>query len=116
MVCIKIVCMTGRRCIHINVTQHRYRAIKYCLIYLHRYLYQCLGESTKNHQDDSENITGRIYEVINTSASHLCPVKTYETYISKLDPSCDVLFQTPKMMHHVSDKVYYIPHCNYSSK
>ena len=58
-----------------------------------RYVYQSCDEMTKKGRDNSSSRVdaGRIYE----TRAEGCPVKAFEKYISKLNPKCDALFQTP---------------------
>lgn len=51
---------------------------------------------TKNHRENDEEAGGgRMYEVRGANDNQ-CPVKTYEKYVSKLNPSCPWFWQTPK--------------------
>ena len=62
-----------------------------------KYVYQALDELDKNHrgkdQPDDSPGEGRMYERPN---SPYCPVKTFELYLSKLNPSLSCLWQRPK--------------------
>ena len=77
-----------------------------------KYVYQALDELDKNHrgkdQPDDSPGEGRMYERPN---SPYCPVKTFELYLSKLNPSLSCLWQRPKAHESFSesDKVWY---CN----
>ncbi|XP_041478860.1 uncharacterized protein KIAA1958-like [Lytechinus variegatus] len=59
-----------------------------------RYVYQSRDELTKKTREnnpDSRVDAGRMY-----STGELgCPVNSYEKYVSKLNPKCSALFQTP---------------------
>ena len=51
---------------------------------------------TKNHRgidDNEESQQGRMYE---TPQSSLCPISSFETYLNRLNPSCDAFWQRPK--------------------
>ena len=39
----------------------------------------------------------------------MCPVKTFELYISKLHPSSDLFFQLPRRCYNVSDDLWFEP-------
>ena len=60
------------------------------------YVYQAVDELDKDHRenDDPQNSTtdGRMYE----QPGPLCPVKTFELYLSKLHPELKFLWQRPK--------------------
>ena len=77
-----------------------------------KYVYQALDELDKNHrgkdQPDDSPGEGRMYERPN---SPYCPVKTFELYLSKLNPSLSCLWQKPKVRESFSesDEVWY---CN----
>ena len=77
-----------------------------------KYVYQALDELDKNHrgkdQPDDSPGEGRMYERPN---SPYCPVKTFELYLSKLNPSLSCLWQRPKVRESFSesDEVWY---CN----
>ena len=75
-------------------------------------VYQALDELDKNHRgkyrpDDSPG-EGRMYE---RPKSPYCPVKTFELYLSKLNPSLSCLWQRPRARESFSerDEVWY---CN----
>jgi hypothetical protein len=57
-----------------------------------RYVYQAIGELDKNHREDSrphETVgEGRMYAL---EGNTLCPVASFEKYISKLHPDCNSL-------------------------
>lgn len=61
-----------------------------------RYVYQAVDELDKNHRenDDPQDSTtdGRMYE----QPGALCPVKSFELYLSKLHPELKCLWQRPK--------------------
>ena len=62
-----------------------------------RYVYMKKDKLTKNHRgelahDGEESQTGRMY----ATDSHDCPVKSFYSYISRLNPSCEFLWQRPK--------------------
>ena len=75
-----------------------------------RYVYQAVDELDKNHRenDDPHDSTkdGRMYE----QAGPLCPVKTFELYLSKLNPELKFLWQRPKQaIQATADNCWY---CN----
>ena len=61
-----------------------------------RFVYQVVDELDKNHrandQPDDSPEEGRMYE---RPESPYCPVKTFELYISKLNPALSCLWQRP---------------------
>lgn len=59
---------------------------------------------TKNHREnDDEASGGFMYEIPN---SERCPVKTFEKYVSKLNPACPWFWQKPKQLQNDSDQWY----------
>lgn len=74
-----------------------------------KYIYQRTGEADKNHNVNDNSFDtigeGRIYET-NTSK---CPVKSFEKYLSHLNPACDSLWQRPRDAKYVITNVWY---CN----
>ena len=58
-----------------------------------RCIIQKLDEMTKNHRenDNEPSIGGRIYETCTSN----CPVTTFQTYLNKLNPNCNRLWQKP---------------------
>ena len=79
-----------------------------------KFVYQVVDELDKNHRanyqplaDDSPG-EGRMHE---TPESPYCPVKTFELYLSKLNPALSRLWQRPRATEHFShsDEVWY---CN----
>ena len=59
-----------------------------------RYVYQKTDELTKNRREkDEAEEGGYMYEQADNS---LCPMKSFEKYLSKLNPKCNALFQRPK--------------------
>ena len=69
-----------------------------------KYIQKKCSESTKNHKNDQETGTGG---VIFESENSNCPVKSFELYLSKLNPDLTALFQRPKDGHQfvVNDTV-----------
>ena len=70
-----------------------------------RYDYQlAVNELDKNHRenDDTQDSTtdGRMYE----QPGPLCPVKTFELYLSKLHPELKFLWQRPKQAIQATDE------------
>ena len=72
-----------------------------------KYIRKNIDELTKNHQMDTEMINAAMPELPN---SDLCPVKTFMSYVSKLHPRCEYLWQHPKKAEDVIDTdVWYRP-------
>ena len=77
-----------------------------------KFVYQVVDELDKNHrandQPDDSPWEGRLYE---RPESPYCPVKTFELYISKLNPALLCLWQRPRATDNFSqsDEVWY---CN----
>ena len=60
-----------------------------------QYVTQAVDELTKKSREDctaSRADAGRMYETGNQN----CPVSSFQKYLSKLNPDCEFLFQTPK--------------------
>ena len=68
-----------------------------------RYVYQAVDELAKNHRknDGPQDSTtdGRIYE----QPGPLCPVRTFELYLSNLHPELKFLWQRPKQAIQTTD-------------
>ena len=58
-----------------------------------KYIEKDIDELTKNHRENDEIEDAGIIAAKN---DELCPVKSYEKYISKLNPKVEFLFQRPK--------------------
>ena len=73
-----------------------------------RYIRKNIDELTKNHQElDSEMVNAAMPEQPN---SDRCPVKNFMTYLSKLHPRCDFLWQHSKKVEDIKDSdVWYRP-------
>lgn len=77
-----------------------------------KYVYQELDVLDKKHrqndQPDDSTGEGRMYEI---PESPYCPVKTFELYLSKLNPALSCLWQRPRATENFShsDEVWY---CN----
>ena len=59
-----------------------------------KYIKKITTEKTKNHQgttNENEHSGGRMY----STDTPMCPVRSFEKYIAKLNPKCDALFQRP---------------------
>ena len=75
-----------------------------------KYVYQALDELDKNHrgkyQPDDSPGDGRMYE---RPKSPYCPVKTFELYLSKHNPTLSCLWQRPRARESFSerDEVWY---------
>ena len=62
-------------------------------------------ELTKNHREnDRENLSGLMSEIPD---SDLCPVKSFEYYLDKLNPGNDKLWQRPKDSFLDTDRFWY---------
>ena len=63
-----------------------------------QYVTQAVDKLTKTCEDNQSSRTdaGRMYE----TSTDQCPVRSFMKYISKLDPKCETLFQTPKPQSH----------------
>ena len=78
-----------------------------------KYVYQHLDELDKNHRQNDDpfdsSAYGRMYENMENPA--LCPVRAFELYLSKLNPSLDLLWQRSNAFDNFneSDSVWY---CN----
>ena len=78
-----------------------------------KYVYQHLDELNKNPRQNDDPFDssgdGTMYE--NTENPASCPVKAFELYLSKFNPSLDSLWQRPKAFDNFneSDNVWY---CN----
>ena len=76
-----------------------------------KYVYQHLDELDKNHRQNDDPFDssgdGRMFE--NTENPESFPVKSFELYLSKLNPSLDSLWQRPKAFDNFnkSDSVWY---------
>jgi hypothetical protein len=74
-----------------------------------KFVYQAVDESDKNHneRDKPEDTVGegRMYQVM---VSPVCPVSSFKTYLLKLHPSCNDLWQRP-LDSFVKEEVWF---CN----
>lgn len=71
-----------------------------------KYVAKQSDEMSKNHREsDRENISGHMPE--DPTSPELCPVKTYETYLSKLSPKSDRLWQYPMESYSDDDNCWY---------
>lgn len=71
-----------------------------------RYVYQCKDEMTKKVREENRSTrvdAGRMYE----TKLDDCPVAAYEKYLSKLNPKCDALFQTPMHPFNPQQDLWY---------
>ena len=69
----------------------------------------CQDMQTKNHRggiDDGEiSQGGRMYE---TAGNSLCPVRSFELYVQKLNPNCESFWQRPKAsVKFPDDNIWY---------
>ena len=68
-----------------------------------KYVYQTKFQISKNHQGMSSNeIEDKNVRMYETSGS-LCPVKSFEKYLQKINKKCEALFQTPGMSFFETD-------------
>ena len=69
-----------------------------------KYVYQELDELDKNHRQNDDPFDssgdGRMYE--NANNPKVCPVRAFELYLSKLQPSLNLLWQRPKALDTVN--------------
>ena len=76
-----------------------------------RFIYEVEDEADKNHSSSDNNFDtigeGYLYEV---SGHPLCPVTTFELYISKLHPLQEALWQKPRLSVPDSSSAYW--YCN----
>ncbi|VDI60387.1 Hypothetical predicted protein [Mytilus galloprovincialis] len=72
-----------------------------------KYVAKCEDELTKNHRGNHRELTSGVMPKF--PGSPYCPVKSYETYISKLHPLCTSLWQRPKESFNDEDTIWY---CN----
>jgi hypothetical protein len=71
-----------------------------------RYVFKSEDELTKNHQEKQKAlITGHMPE--DKINSDLCPVRLYELYTSKLNPSNNRLWQYPRDAYQYGDESWY---------
>ena len=68
-----------------------------------KYVYQSIDESTKNHQDDDESYGGNMYAI----GGDMCPVYTFQLYLSVLNDGNNFLFQRPKVGYFDNGKVMF---------
>ena len=72
-----------------------------------RYIKKNIDEQTKNHQLDTEMINASMPELPN---SDRCPVNNFLTYLSKLHPRCEYLWQQPKKIEDaLHSEIWYKP-------
>ena len=69
-----------------------------------KYIVKVVDEATKNHQSDNEMVTTMMPQMIGHPN---CPVKNFETYISKLEPNSKWLWQYPKEFYMKDDDIWY---------
>ena len=71
------------------------------------YVHKTVSEVTTNHQGvDNENYEpegGRMY----ATGTILCPVSSFQKYLSKLNPKCNALWQRPKDSFDENDSIWY---------
>ena len=71
-----------------------------------RYVMKKVDELTKNRREmDSENISGHMPE--DREMPEYCPVRNFETYLQKLHPQCNRLWQFPKDSFNISDECWF---------
>ena len=65
-----------------------------------------MDELTKNRREmDRENISGHMPE--DREMPEYCPVRNFETYLQKLHPQCNRLWQFPKDSFDISDEYWF---------
>ena len=71
-----------------------------------RYVMKKVDELTKNRREmDRENISGHMPE--DREMPEYCPVRNFETYLQKLHPQCNRLWQFPKDSFDISDEYWF---------
>ena len=71
-----------------------------------RYVMKKVDELTKNRREmDRENISGHMPE--DREMPEYCPVRNFETYLQKLHPQCNRLWQFPKDSFNISDECWF---------
>ena len=73
-----------------------------------KYIRKEQDQQTKNHQDDTIFVSGIMPELPN---SDRCPVNNFMTYVSKLHPRCDYLWQQVKKMEEIKDADIWFKPC-----
>ena len=71
-----------------------------------KYITKVKSEQTKNHQgttNEDESDGGRMY----ATGSRMCPVSSFEKYLSKRNSKCSALFQHPKSSFCDDDNEWY---------
>lgn len=63
-----------------------------------------VDENGNQNENDHENITGIMPECVGSS---MCPVKSFELYLSKVHPDCDRLWQRPREHFCHNDEVWF---------
>lgn len=63
-----------------------------------------VDETGNQKENDHENSTGIMPECI---GSHMCPVKSFELYLSKVHPDCDRLWQRPREHFYHNDEIWF---------
>jgi hypothetical protein len=71
-----------------------------------RYVMKKVDELTNNRREmDRENISGHMPE--DREMPEYCPVRNFETYLQKLHPQCNRLWQFPKDSFNISDECWF---------
>ena len=73
-----------------------------------RYVTLAYHELEKNHQGLKKRETGRDSRMYEQQGDENCPVRSYEKYMSKLNPGCTAFFQRPKTEFSDRDAVWYV--------
>ena len=73
-----------------------------------KYIRKDIDEQTKNHQMDTEFVNSTMTEMPNSPP---CPVASFMTYMTKLHPKCDYLWQQPKKIEdqQIETDIWYKP-------
>ena len=74
----------------------------------HRYVILAYHELEKNHQGLKKRETDRDPRMYEQQGDENCPVRSFEKYLSKLNPGCTAFFQRPKTEFSDSDAVWYV--------
>ena len=75
------------------------------------YVRKVKDELTKNHKDlDIDVKTGFMTQVMGVDGRphKLCPVRSFENYLSHLNPKCKMLWQQPRKKVKIEDPVWYL--------
>ena len=71
-----------------------------------KYVQKIVDELTKNHRENDKENCGDGF-MPEMPGNPLCPVKSFESYLEKLNPSCDRLWQRPKISFLPEEECWY---------